>query len=94
MKYIVTVDDLVSLGCSEEDAECWMIARGRHKLTTAALRAVQREASKAGMTLEQAVRMAAEKGWRGFNAEWARNAQGQMGFVERHTDTSWRRGLQ
>ena len=37
--------------------------------------AIAREAEKAGMTVEQAMTYQLEKGWKGFEADWVRNAQ-------------------
>jgi hypothetical protein len=39
-------------------------------LTETALKAMEREAAKAGISLDEAVRICAEKGWRAFNASW------------------------
>lgn len=40
------------------------------KMTETALSGLRREAGKAGMSLEAALTMACERGWRGFKAEW------------------------
>ncbi len=42
----------------------------RATLTATALKGFQREAAKARLTLSQAIQIAIERGWRGFNAEW------------------------
>lgn len=42
----------------------------RAPLTDTALEGISREAEKAGLTLEAALRMACERGWQGFKAEW------------------------
>lgn len=39
-------------------------------LTVTAVEGIQREAAKAGMTLEAALAMCCERGWQGFKAEW------------------------
>lgn len=39
-------------------------------LTNTAINGIQREAKKAGVTLEQALQMCCERGWTGFRAEW------------------------
>ena len=44
----------------------------RSPLTETALRGIEREAQKAGWTLEQALAECAARGWRGFKAEWVR----------------------
>jgi uncharacterized protein YdaU (DUF1376 family) len=47
----------------------------RAPLTQTALEDIQREASKAGMELQQVLQMCCARGWQGFNAEWAANAK-------------------
>lgn len=42
----------------------------RAPLTETALAGIQREAAKAGVTLEAALRTCCERGWTGFKAEW------------------------
>lgn len=44
----------------------------RAPLTATALDGIKREADKAGLTLEAAIRVCCERGWSGFNAEWQR----------------------
>lgn len=39
-------------------------------ITQTAVDGIQREATKAGMTLEAALRMCCERGWTGFKADW------------------------
>lgn len=39
-------------------------------LTTTALKGIEREAEKAGITLESALKTCCMRGWRGFKAEW------------------------
>jgi uncharacterized protein YdaU (DUF1376 family) len=48
----------------------WVRSRGSKKLTQTAINGVKREAEKAGVTFEQAVRMMLENGWQGFKASW------------------------
>ncbi len=43
----------------------------RAELTETAVEGIRREAAKAGLSLEQALRVCCERGWTGFNAEWA-----------------------
>ena len=42
-------------------------------LTETALKTIQREASKAGMTMEQVLMECVNRGWRGFKADWVGN---------------------
>jgi len=52
----------------------------RHKLrapiTQTAVAGIQREAEKAGLTLQAALAMCCERGWRGFKAEWVTGDKG------------------
>lgn len=45
----------------------------RAKLTMTAIDGIQREASKANLSLNQALMMCVERGWQGFKAEWVRD---------------------
>lgn len=45
-------------------------SRLRSPITATALKGIQREATKAGLSLEAALVICCERGWRGFNAEW------------------------
>ena len=44
--------------------------RKRAELTPTAVAGIEREAAKAGLTLEAALRICCERGWSAFNAEW------------------------
>lgn len=44
----------------------------RAPITETALKGIQREAEKAGITLEEALSTCCERGWQGFKAEWYR----------------------
>jgi uncharacterized protein YdaU (DUF1376 family) len=68
----ITVEHLSSLGVDQQHAKDWITAR-KAPLTKTALDAVVSEAAKAGITLAEAVRISAERGWRGFKAEWYQN---------------------
>jgi len=48
------------------------------KWTETAFKGLQREASKANMTLEQVMQMCCERGWAGFKAEWAETAKASL----------------
>ncbi len=60
-------------GVPRQVIEDWLTIRKskRAPLTITALKAVQREADKASMSLAAAVTMAVEHSWVGFKAEWA-----------------------
>lgn len=51
----------------------------RAPLTQTALRGIQVEARKAGLTLDAALRICCERNWQAFRADWAGVAQGQGG---------------
>ena len=53
-------------------------------LTKTAIEGIAREAEKAGVTLEAALRMCCERSWVGFKAEWATSATSG-------TESDWRR---
>ena len=60
---------LLAEGVERQVAEDWLAVR-KAKLTQTALDGVIREAGKAGISVGEAVRIAAERGWRGFKADW------------------------
>lgn len=68
----LTVRDLVGDGVDERHAADWIKFRMAKKapLTPTAWEAVRREAEAVGITPAEAVRVAAENGWRGFKAAW------------------------
>ncbi len=66
------VADLVALGVDRQVADDFFAIRKakRQPLTPTALDAIAREAEKAGMTLESALRESASRSWAGFRAKW------------------------
>ena len=64
--------ELLALGVDAQVAEDWLAVRRakRAPLTRSALDGVVREAGKAGLSVGEAVRIAAERGWQGFKADW------------------------
>jgi len=48
----------------------------RAPITETAAAGIRREAEKAGITVEAALRMCCERGWRGFKAEWVNDNAG------------------
>jgi uncharacterized protein YdaU (DUF1376 family) len=60
-----------------ENWEAWLQVRKAKKapLTNLAMKATQREADKAGITLDDAIRISAEKNWINFNSTWNWNDQ-------------------
>ena len=61
---------LEDLNVNSNHARDWLKVRGKSAMTETALKAMQREAGKAGISLDRAVQICAEKNWRGFNATW------------------------
>lgn len=69
-------------------------------LTNTAIRAIQREADKAGLTLTEAVEACCELGWQSFNAAWyaGRQAKNQVATVGaagagQRTETPYQRSM-
>lgn len=48
----------------------FLAARKGKAFTPTALKGFEREAAKAGITVAEAIRIAAERGWQGFKADW------------------------
>ena len=48
----------------------WMVARKQVPVTSSVIAGLEREATKAGLTVAEAVIFCAESSWRGFNAGW------------------------
>jgi uncharacterized protein YdaU (DUF1376 family) len=57
-------------GLPENLVADWVRSRGSKKLTQTAIDGVKREAEKAKLSFEEAVRMMLESGWQGFRASW------------------------
>lgn len=57
--------------------EVWgdFLATRKGALTATGLRGIRREADKAGMSLEEALSVSCERGWKSFKAEWMRDRQ-------------------
>jgi DNA-binding transcriptional regulator YhcF (GntR family) len=73
---------LIDLGVDENHAKDWLAVRKAKKatMTETALDGVTREASLAGITLGEAVKISAENSWQGFKASWMTKTQGSGGF--------------
>jgi len=63
---------LAAMNVSNPIAEDWIQIRKTKKaaITQTAIDGIQREADKAGLSLENALRHCCERGWAGFKAEW------------------------
>lgn len=63
---------LIDLGIEEKNATTWIEVRKNKKANTElAIQALVRESQKAGMEINDVVRLCAENGWQGFRAEYA-----------------------
>lgn len=96
----VSVDYLISVGCEAQAARDWLAIRKTKKLplTQTALKTIQSEADKAGVTLANAIEIAASNSWAGFKASWLQNQAAQEAkqpesFIAIHTDRSWADGM-
>lgn len=65
-------NELLGLGVSVEVADAWLAIRKRKKAVNSeiAFKGIQREIEKSGLTADQAIRIAVEKSWCGFEAAW------------------------
>jgi hypothetical protein len=73
------LSDLLSDGVERGNAQAWAKVRKAKRagpLTALAWGAVKREAVKAGLTANEAVKKAAEKGWIGFDSDWLHKPNG------------------
>lgn len=64
------------MGVETQLAKDWLQTRKEKRagsLTQTVMAALQREAEKAGLTVPQAVQVAAERGWARFNASYLHN---------------------
>lgn len=75
MKYLVSIEDLVLMGCDEQDCVDWFNVRGKKKLTTRGLKTIIKEGEKIGWPLNGIVKKMAEKEWVGFEAAWVPEAR-------------------
>lgn len=75
---------LASLGVGETIAADWIALRKtkRAAVTQTAIAGVQREADKAGVSLDAALRICCERGWAGFKAEWVQDQNKNSGGVQ------------
>lgn len=81
-KEYIDQNDLIQAGIDETIARDFLIGR-KKKLTETALRAIVREAGIAGLTVEQALKISAERQWQSFKAEWVMDKQGRkISFFE------------
>ncbi|WP_153716968.1 hypothetical protein [Eikenella corrodens] len=65
-------------GIDGQLAQDYIALRKSHRapITQTALKGIEREANNAGLSLEQALTICCERGWRGFNASWLHSDRG------------------
>ena len=65
-------------GIDGQLAQDYIALRKSHRapITQTALKGIEREANNAGLSLEQALTICCERGWRGFNAGWLHSDRG------------------
>lgn len=75
---LLTPEERAPVGASEFDGVDPQVVKDfralrtklRAPITSTAMAGIRREAEQAGLTLESALRICCERGWRGFKAEW------------------------
>lgn len=79
-KHALGVDAVLALGVERKHAEDWLAVRKakRAPLTQTALDSLVSEAQKARISVAEAVKIAAERGWQGFKSAWLNGYQRQM----------------
>ena len=75
----IGLKDLIELGVNEQFAQDWIEIRKakRAPLTKTALDAIIKEAEKAKLSLNYAIRVCVENSWQGFKADWYQNLNQQ-----------------
>jgi hypothetical protein len=68
--------ELLALGVEKQVVDDWLAIRKakRQTLTLTALEQTKREAEKAGVTLNDAIKFSVQNSWAGFKASWMQNA--------------------
>lgn len=72
---------LLDLGVEKENVEAWLEARKKKKAanTEVAFNAIKIQVDKCPASANECIRMAAEKSWSGFKAQWYINEMGSAG---------------
>lgn len=88
--------DLKNRGVDQVIASDWLQLRKLKKsaVTQTAILGIEREAMKAGFTLQDALRTCCERGWAGFNAGWVQNGAGQFKTAQQQRDENNRRSTE
>ncbi|MCK3657247.1 DNA-binding protein [Pasteurellaceae bacterium Pebbles2] len=97
------VEILAEFGITDQLAEDFIAHRKSFKatITKTALQGFQREADKAGISIQQAVAISIERSWRGFKAHWDWRDEAQGSRLSKpdkpnydNSDTEWIRGME
>lgn len=81
----IQVSNLISLGVAEQHARDWLKVRQKKRapeVTQTVIDGIMREATKAGITFADAIRVCAEKSWQGFDASWMNNSRSPPANVQ------------
>ena len=83
----LSASDLVSMGVDPDVARDFLVIRKAKKtpLTATALKGIESEAAKAGVTLSTALATCAVRGWQSFKAEWHTQSNGQTQQPQQQT---------
>lgn len=67
--------ELINLGVDKKIAEDWLFVRKQKKAanTETAFNAIKKQIEISGLTANDCIKIAVEKSWSGFNAEWVNN---------------------
>tara|TARA_R110002051_G_scaffold324424_2_gene421644 strand:+ start:38466 stop:39176 length:711 start_codon:yes stop_codon:yes gene_type:complete len=90
---------LVEMGADKEAVSDWMEVRKNKKAsnTKTALKGFLTQVEKAGITVAQAVEIAAEKSWCGFQASWYekinKNGNKNKDIMQISSESSWEEGI-
>lgn len=93
------VSELVALGVDKKHAKDWLAVRKQKRaaMTDTALEQVMQEAEKAGITVGEAIHIAASNSWQGFKASWLnKTATNGSQALAKHTgfaDRDYHQGL-
>lgn len=84
----ISVSDLTKLDVDKQVAIEFLALRKKKRatLTPLALEGIRREAGRAEMTLDEALRKCIERGWQGFEAAWVANDRSTAGRTPRAED--------
>tara|TARA_R110000796_G_scaffold205127_1_gene321152 strand:- start:162 stop:671 length:510 start_codon:yes stop_codon:yes gene_type:complete len=92
-------NELLALGADKQKVSDWMIVRKDKKAsnTETALKGFLTEVNKAGISVAEAVKVAAESSWSGFKASWHTNiikdANKGKSILQQSSESNWEEGI-